>query len=175
MAVEVEAGAYIYDPSCEVFSHNPLHDLESLWWVGVWFLLCHYRPSKLGDDTVQKHIKTIKKFGQTLFNNRSDQLSRRHALIGSTLLASTKPKSFPHAVQYLVVVLNKFRAQLVKYYESYKPNPKEPRDQSFFTPDVHRKFGDIFEDGMKALTNDRTELWSLDHIEAHITYLNAKK
>ena len=110
MAVEVEAGAYIYNLSCEVFSHNPLHDLESLWWVGVWFLICHYQPSKLGVDAVQKHIKVVQKFGQTLFNNRSDHLSRRHALIGSALLANTRPQSSPRAVQYLVVVLNKFRA-----------------------------------------------------------------
>ena len=167
----MEAGAYM--THLGVFSHNPLHDLESLWWVGVWFLLCHYQPSKLGVDTVQQHAKVIKKFSQTLFNNQFDHLSRCHALTGSTLLTNTKPKSFSHAVQYLVIVLNKSRAQLVTYYESHKP--KESQDRSFFTPDVHRKLGDIFEDGLKALGNDQSGLWPLDSIEARITYLNAKK
>ena len=59
MAVEVERGTYIYHGSL-FFSHNPLHDLESLWWVGVWLLLCHYRPSKLRDITVQQHIKVVR-------------------------------------------------------------------------------------------------------------------
>ena len=167
----MEAGAYMNQVG-GVFSHNPLHDLESLWWVGVWFLLCHYRPDKVGDITVQKHIKVVKKFGETLFNNR-DTLSRRHALTGSALLANTKPASFPQAVQYFIVMLNMFRGHLVTYYESYKP--KESQDRSFFVPDVHRKFGDVFGNVMKKIRNDQTELWPLDDIEDHIIYLNTKK
>jgi hypothetical protein len=90
MAVEVEAGAYMNHISM-IFSHNPLHDIESLWWVGVWFLLCHYQPGNLGDITVQRHINLVKEFGETLLNNRVNLLSRRHALIGSALLANIEP------------------------------------------------------------------------------------
>jgi hypothetical protein len=59
-----EAGAYINQDG--VLLHNPLHDLESLWWVGVWFLLCHYqsKPSKLRDITVQQHVEVVKKYVQ---------------------------------------------------------------------------------------------------------------
>ena len=177
MAVEVEAGAYLNQPYLYqvdgVFSHNPLHDLESLWWVGVWFLLCHYQPSKLGDKTVQQHIKVVKEFSETLFNNRIDLLSRRRAVIGSALLVNTEPQCFPKAVQHLVVVLDEFREQLVTYYESYKP--KESQDLSFFIPDVHRKFGDIFEEAIEELRNDQSGLWPLDDIQKRITYLNTKK
>ena len=172
MAVEVEAGAYMNQLG-GVFSHNPLHDLESFWWVGFWFPLCHYRPGKVGDITVQKHIKVVKRFGETLFDNRTDPLSRPHALVGSALLANTKPLSFPRAIQHLIVMLNMFRGQLVTYYGIYKP--KEYQDRSFFIPDVHSRFGDVFEDAMKGLMNDQTELWPLDHIENHIAFLNTKK
>ena len=155
-----------------VFSHNPLHDLESLWWVGVWILLCHYQPSKLRDINVQNHIiKVVKKFGETLFNNRSNQLSRRRALIGPDLLAKSNPVSFPEPVKHLIIMLGEFRKHLVTYYESYKP--KELQDLSFFIPDVHRKFGHVLENAMKGLRDDQTELWPLVDIENRITYLNA--
>jgi Fungal protein kinase len=162
MAVEVEAGAYINQAG--VFSHNPLHDLESLWWVGLWFILCHYRPSNSSPGTVPKHIKVVKKFSETLFNNRSDPLSRRHALTGSTLLANTKPHSFPDGVKYLIIILEMFRELLVAYYKRYKP--KESQDRSFFNPNVHRKFGDVLQDAMKELKNDQTELWPMDLIKS---------
>ena len=95
--------------------------LEFLWWVGVWFLLCHYEPSKLGDITVQNHIKAVKKYSEILFNNRIDPLSRRRAVIGSALLVNTDPQCFLDAVQILFVMLDEFREQLVTYYEIFKP------------------------------------------------------
>ena len=174
MAVEVETGTYIYmNHISEVFSHNPLHDLESLWWVGVWFLLCHYKPNDLGESAVQNHIKIVKNFGKTLFNNRENPLNRRYALVRSTLLSNTKPKSFPMGIQHFTVILNKFRILLVTYYKTYEPNGSQ--DQSFFIPDVYRKFGDILDDAVKEFRNDQTELWPLDHIEDRITFLNSKK
>ena len=173
MAVEVELGAYIYDPHCEVFSHNPLHDIESLWWVGIWFLLCHYEHSIFGVGAVQKHVKVVKKFSQTLFNNRTDSL-RRSALTGkSVLLANANPRHFPSPMQRLLLMLDNFRVQLITYYITYKPS--ETRDRSFFTPDVHREFADIVEQGIKASRNDDCVLWPMDYIETHITSLNAKK
>ena len=156
-----------------VFSHNPLHDLESLWWVGVWILLCHYQPDKLRDIKVQKHIEIIKHFSETLFNNRIDPDSRHDALIGSALLANTKPAHFSEAVQQLILMLDLFREELIAYYERYKP--KKSQDPSFFIPDVHRKFGHVFEDAMKELGSNQTGLWPLDHIEKQITYYNARE
>ena len=168
----VENGKYLHQVG--VFSHNPLHDLESLWWVGVWSLLLHYSPSKVGNSTVQEHVALIKSFGEALFNKRSDFFSRRQALTSSDLLVvKIMPSFFPLAVQHFIVALDEFRDQLVTYYEVYKP--KASRDRLFFVPDVHRKFGDEFEDAMKEVGNDESEVWPLDHIEEHIIYLNSKK
>jgi hypothetical protein len=83
MAVEVEAGAYINQAG--VLSHNPLHDLESLWWVGVWYLLCHYQPGNPRDITVQQHIKVVKKYGETLFNLRVRAIAQPHGMYESIL------------------------------------------------------------------------------------------
>ena len=174
MAVEVEAGAYIYQGD-RVFSHNPLHDLESLWWVGLWFLLCHYHPSQLQDPAVQGHIEVVKRFSETLFNNRDGLSSRRtsSALIGSALFGQTMPLSFSHGAKYLIVLLDDFRELLLTYYKSYEP--KESQDRSFFITDVYHKFGDLVEDTIKALRNDQSERWPMDDIEERITYLNKKK
>src|ERR1700678_3093592 len=150
MAVEVEFSLHIFYPESN-FRHNPLHDLESLWWVGVWFLLWHYKPSNLMDDTVQEHMKLVKKVGQTLFNNGADRDSRRRALMHSTIVADSDPASFAKIIQYFVVLLNKFRAQLITHYKNYKP--KDPRDRSFFTPDVHGNCRVLLEKLMESLRN----------------------
>ena len=154
-----------------VFSHNPLHDLESLWWVGVWTLLCHYRPSRLGNATVKRHIKVVKKFGETLFTYH-DRHSRRSAFIGSALLDNIEPLSFPSAVKYFIIILYKVRDQLITYYDGFKP--KESQDLSFFIPKVHCKFSDVLEDAIRKLRDDPTELWPMDLIEERIKKLTTE-
>ena len=173
MAVEVQAGTYIYLGD-EVFAHNPLHDLESLWWVGLWILLCHYHTGNLQNTDVQQHIKVVKEIRETLFNNRVSTANRRNALTGSALLlVDVLPEFFPAAVQHLIFLLDVFRGRLVTNYKIYKPTT--PQDRSFFIPDVHLKFNDIFEDAMEELKDDQTGLWLFDHIENRIDYLNRKK
>ena len=179
MAVEVEVGAYLNQTYMSqvdgVFSHNPLHDLESLWWVGVWFLLCHYDPSRIPNTTVEKHAEVVKKFGGTLFNNRIDPLSRRRAVIGSTLLANIQPLSFPKAVQYLVVLLNLFRKQLVAHYTDYKPTMTS-QDWSFFdSGHLHSEYGNPIKKAITELKNDSTPLWLFHHVEERIEYFRKRK
>ena len=168
----MEAGAYINRAG--VLSHNPLHDLESLWWVGVWFLLCHYPPSNLQDITVQQHIEVVKKYGDVLFNNHNDTLSRRQALTGPDLLAKIQPLSFPKAVQHLIVLLDLFRDQLVVHYELYKPTMTS-QDLSFFNPDLYCRFSDLVEEAIMELKDDATALWLFHTIGKSISYMNSKK
>ena len=170
----MESGAYIYQGD-EVFSHNPLHDLESLWWVGIWLLLCHYDPSKLRDTTVQQHIEVVKSYGETLFNScaNSPRPSRRVALTGPDILRNVLPLVFPKAIQHLIISLDLFRAQLVTHYKLYEPMAFQ--DRSFFTPDLYSKFSDKFEETMKVLKDDQTELWLFTNIKDQIDYLNGKK
>ena len=174
MAVEVQAGVYMTQVE-GVFWHNPLHDIESLWWVGLWFLLCHYHPDNLQDTAVQQHIEVVKKFGETLFNNRANSpgLSRRCALTGPDLLRDTKPRGFPKAVQRLIFLLDVYRAKLVTHYKLYEPMAFQ--DRSFFTPDLYSKFSDKFEETMKVLKDDQTELWLFTDVKDQIDYLNGKK
>ncbi|KIM74225.1 hypothetical protein PILCRDRAFT_828383 [Piloderma croceum F 1598] len=64
MSVEIESPSYHYHPqpdqtlddsdpeaenpiSAPPFRYNPLHDMESIWWVGVWFIFCHRRRKRI--------------------------------------------------------------------------------------------------------------------------------
>ena len=179
MAVEVDAGKYLNKPYLQQadrnFSHNPLHDIESLWWVGVWFLLCHYHPGNLRRITVQQHFEVVKTYGETLFNNSANPNSRRQALTSQDLLENIVPETFPTSVQHLILLLDLFREQLVAQYELYEP--KVSQDQSFFIPDLHREFGGIVEEAMTELSRkaDKTGLWLIGDVEKQIVYYNAKK
>ncbi|KAL4242335.1 hypothetical protein ABKN59_011958, partial [Abortiporus biennis] len=64
MAYEVALGEYIaqdlpnetYRPrprSFPTFFHNPLHDLESIWWICLWGVFLHY----IQEDPVQKRLR----------------------------------------------------------------------------------------------------------------------
>ena len=174
MAVEVESGGYTVSHIGGVFSHNPLHDLESLWWVGIWLLLCHYKPyDNLLESNLQKHIKLVASIGEKLFG--AERLYRRHALILPDQLARSHPQYFSKAVSQLFLVLLQFRECLFSYYESYKP--KDAQDRSFFTPDVHTTFGVFLENAIRSLrdTNDETKLWPMDHILSRMVYLQRNK
>ena len=172
----MEAGTYLTLPYLNLlhgtFSHNPLHDIESVWWVGVWFLLCHYQPRNLLDNDVQEHIEVVKNYGETLFNNPIDPLSRPRALTTADLLTSIDPLSFPGALPNFVVLLDRFRDELMKYYKIYKPTASQ--DRSFFNPDLHRKFGDIVEKAKKKLEIDKTRLLLFKHISDETAYLKSK-
>jgi hypothetical protein len=122
---------------------------------------------------VEKHIKIVKEIGQTLFNNGADSLSRRHALTHSTLFADSNPGRFPQGLQYFIIILDDFKTHLITHYKQHTPMERE--DRSFFTPDVHRQFGELFENAIESLQNDKTELWPWDHITNHVNYLKGNR
>ncbi|KJA27947.1 hypothetical protein HYPSUDRAFT_156193 [Hypholoma sublateritium FD-334 SS-4] len=69
MSGEVARGRYTHQPTFEAFAHNPIHDLESLWWVGVWCTMWHYPvpdDEEVGDSK-QEHINLMLTHGNQLF------------------------------------------------------------------------------------------------------------
>ncbi|EGO04175.1 hypothetical protein SERLA73DRAFT_67889 [Serpula lacrymans var. lacrymans S7.3] len=67
MAVEVEAQRYNFKPSLadpladaptsrSAFRYNPLHDLESMWWIGVWMIFNH-RDIEEMEDNIKEQIQ----------------------------------------------------------------------------------------------------------------------
>lgn len=73
MAVKVEAGAYVNQAG--VLSHNRLHDLELLWWVG-WASSFYYAissPSNFETLRCQQHMESVQEMWRD-FNNRANPL-----------------------------------------------------------------------------------------------------
>ena len=123
---------------------------------GGWASGCYYAITGPANfETLP--CNSISKLSGILFNNDIDLHSRRNALTGPALVVNIDPPSFPKAVQRLMVLLESFRDQLAEYYEIYKPMASQ--DRSFFSPDLYRKFGDIFEGAKKGLGDDQTGLW----------------
>jgi len=66
------------------FSHNHLHDLESLWWVAVWIVVYnHFSKSPKPDEAplsdMQEVIRQLE-LAQTLFPSFADSAIRQNAL-----------------------------------------------------------------------------------------------
>ena len=122
---------------------------------------------------MQNHIKVVKKYSETLFNNRDNHISRRRALTGPALLTSIQPQSFVVSIQYFVNLLDDFRDQLFMNYKLYKPTPTQNR--SFFNPDLHRKFANLVDAAIDELKDNETGLWPMDLVEKQIALLNANK
>lgn len=69
MAGEVARGQYTHQPNFKPFAHNPVHDLESLWWVVVWCMIWHYpvpEDSAL-PEAKHNHVAQMKEHGMKLF------------------------------------------------------------------------------------------------------------
>ena len=69
MAGEVIRGRYTHQPEFQNFAHNPIHDLESLWWVGVWCMMWHYPVSDTHEiePSKKEHITQMTNYGKVLF------------------------------------------------------------------------------------------------------------
>jgi Fungal protein kinase len=111
------------------FSHNHLHDLESLWWVAVWMVFYNYfsevllsddRPLKLTD--VEKQLK----LARTLFPLSLKSFDR---LVGFQTSFRDTCVGLPSNKKTICYHLDSARAILIKHYkivESTLPQSIEP-------------------------------------------------
>ncbi|KIP01539.1 hypothetical protein PHLGIDRAFT_17129, partial [Phlebiopsis gigantea 11061_1 CR5-6] len=66
---EVETVAATRTP--DVFKYNPLHDLESVWWVALYMLLCStpYKDPKMDQDAWEMHLRNHASLAADAFDN----------------------------------------------------------------------------------------------------------
>ncbi|KJA13396.1 hypothetical protein HYPSUDRAFT_195778 [Hypholoma sublateritium FD-334 SS-4] len=111
---------------------NPLHDLESLWWISIWFTFCHF-PLCMGDsnDTFVSHltgpqtqqaIEEINFVGHVLFRlgneGKPNINARTQALVDGLFLqdAQLDRYKFPATVRNFCKILDNFRDKLVGHF-----------------------------------------------------------
>ena len=142
--------------------HNPLHDLESVWWVGVWCLICHYSPNAaLETPEVREHIKQLQIAKRRLFSSCADPLKYtrlEHVLAGRFAdLASTQ---FSKPLQKFYQILEQMRAELSDRLRTVEAT--FPIDISYFEkPDFFSAIHDLLAPGIDV---DEV-LWPLDTIQ----------
>ncbi|KAF8966229.1 hypothetical protein BDZ97DRAFT_2074195 [Flammula alnicola] len=170
MAVEVEKDAYHYNSAVQFF-HNPLHDLESLWWVGVWFMFWHYSPNAaLLTPVIQTHLDAVEQIGLTLFPNHfTTEKHRLEEVMVKKKFISHPWTHFVKGIQIFYARLERFRVELSKHYTQSEKS--FPINRSYFTTDLHHTFRDFFDEQRRGAIDD-VQLWPLQYIrEQHIPYL----
>ncbi|KIK17954.1 hypothetical protein PISMIDRAFT_210660 [Pisolithus microcarpus 441] len=124
MACEVEAQKYLFGPVTVkapgedrnlLFKFNPLHDMESLWWIATWTL--YYHVDQEGGRPSSEQIMQFHK----LFPGRPDSASRRDAL-STSLDYEVLPASFQRA-GYGVALMH--AAIVAAYKESEMTEPPD--------------------------------------------------
>ncbi|KAI5993501.1 hypothetical protein EDD15DRAFT_897434 [Pisolithus albus] len=128
MACEVEAQNYLFQPrggkrrregepcgedSNLPFRFNPLHDMESLWWIATWTL--YYHVDQKGGRPSSEQITQFHK----LFPGRLDSASRTNAFL-VPLKCKVLPASF-HRAGYEVEFMH--QEIMAAYTESEKSMP----------------------------------------------------
>lgn len=162
MAVEINDRRYIMNPHIPV--HNPLHDLESVWWIGVWSLFCHYSPhASLADPEILKHIKYLQLVKHHLFTSCSENHARTRLeqAMADGQFAHLSSPLFSKPLQCFYLSLEQMRAEL--YGRMSTLEAKFPIDISFFErPGFFTTISNLFEQVTCQDTDEN--LWPLDLI-----------
>ncbi|KJA27032.1 hypothetical protein HYPSUDRAFT_198334 [Hypholoma sublateritium FD-334 SS-4] len=140
MSEEVACGKYTFQPQHKFFLHSPVHDLESLWWVGVWCLMWHYPVSERRPvDPVKKdHMDLMRDHGMKLFPSHHTPANARrineiHSLTTYTS-RSMEATEYPDEIFAMISRMDLFR-QCISW--AHKTTQAElPRNDASYFSDV---------------------------------------
>ena len=106
----------VEDDTPLTFSHNNLHDLESLWWVCAWELLfyCDQSWAQMSDEDIQRRSDTILK----LFP-RTTEINHRLGFLDKSAVFLQMLQWVPKDYSSFKLELNLLRAYLVSRYEAF--------------------------------------------------------
>jgi hypothetical protein len=166
MSIEVAAQGFLFSPynpgfssseidrfrnSTEVteipFSHNHLHDLESLWWVAVWVVFFFYfskgTPSRDHPSFTLQDVEEHLDLARILFPHSLKDINRRNAF--------QAPTSFPKICSMLsgnkkdiYAGLNVLRRLLISHYSVIEEEFPLLVDPSTSNDDIYDNFTQLF-------------------------------
>jgi len=164
MSSEVAHGSYLFGPHRAYvhkppFLHNPLHDLESLWWILVWFLFLKVarQPKEEGFIPSNTQVNFQSMSAQEFFPSRATlwPTCRHPAVWSKALFSQYVERSFPKYVAMYGFHLANITDVLVKAYRDaeaslhlgeFDTSPFETIHKSFMTALQEITNGDIFRD-----------------------------
>ena len=200
MAGEVIRGRYTHQPEFQNFAHNPIHDLESLWWVGVWCMMWHYPVSDTHEiePSKKEHITQMTNYGKVLFPTYHELTddTRIQEVDSQTTYRKRGMSKYPRPIAAMIVRLDDFRQCIA--WAHRKTQMQLPRTASYFNDVL------LVADPAKTLTDDEnleplrmrlpvyemittklseqvggyaipnTLLWPLESIDSHSDWLKTK-
>jgi len=152
-AMKKKTGAPSQPKTKAPFSHNHLHDLESLWWVAVWVVFYNDFPTSGNRPslTIQDTKDQIKQ-AQKLFPPVSDSATR--------LLGFQRPSEFrdiceqlPPEKGHLYDILDVLRRVLIRNYKAIEANLPLPINPQDTDDTIYDHFTNLFS-GVKTSSDD---------------------
>ncbi|GJE97362.1 hypothetical protein PsYK624_135780 [Phanerochaete sordida] len=130
----------IQQPDAETFRHNPLHDLESVLWLGLYIVtfsvLSRFNDTKtVSDARWEEYLKARKVLAAKLFYDRGF----RHNVIQPSASFFSRLWNQHPRLQLICGVFNQFRKVLVEQYETVEGRPGPITFASATTGRVHDK------------------------------------
>jgi hypothetical protein len=168
MPIEVESLEYRFLPLIQSmeddsedmpFHYNPLHDMESIWWIGSWILFCHRDKSIQSDadlQAAQRQMQDVQLlFPRTLKSfSRFDKFSKKKKFQDGF---HSLPISFlTHAKQ-----LEKVRVALIRCYAKAEADT-ELNEAAF--ANIHADFTSLMEDADADAESQDVQLFPLNRI-----------
>lgn len=140
-------------PRPDIFKHNPLHDLESVFWVSVWIVVCSEffkNNPNFTDEQWQAYLDRHSEFAMLLF---CDQSFRQSAISSSLTFLSGFNGLLPQ-LGNTAHRLDQFRRRLLRRYKLAEKSLGEPEYQVEFPKvagKLHQKMIDLFDTSTKNL------------------------
>jgi serine/threonine protein kinase len=138
------------------FSHNHLHDLESLWWIAVWVVFYNYfsegTSSRDLPSFTLKDVVGQLKLTRVLFPHALKDTDRRDAFQYSELFQEAC-KQLPGNKMAICVRLNLLRRFLISHYKIIEAGYPLSVDPNSSKDDIYDHFARLFST-LKTLSHD---------------------
>jgi hypothetical protein len=126
------------------FSHNHLHDLESLWWVAVWMVFYNYFSDEGTSPSVTRRDASEQlRLAETLFPLWFDSFSRHDGFKDPWMFKNTCAK-LPSNKATATRALNFFRQLLISHYCAVEKEYTESVDLGSSEDDIYDLFVRVF-------------------------------
>ena len=127
------------------FSHNHLHDLESLWWVAVWMVFYNHfsKSQQSGEEPLSSLLDAQRqlKLAGTLFPTYMKSIDRRDGFQRSFLKTCG---DLPSSKKAICAYLNALRRVIIRNYVLIESKLPQTVDLNASMDDIYEKFTEVF-------------------------------
>jgi hypothetical protein len=127
------------------FSHNHVHDLESLWWVAVWVVFYNHfsKSQQSGEEPLSSLLDAQHQLelARTLFPTYMKSIDRRDGFQRSFLKTCG---DLPSSKKAICAYLNTLRRAIIRNHVLIESKLPQTVDLSASMDDIYEKFNEVF-------------------------------